>query len=92
MEADELFRGYASEIAAAIRRIERGEFDRLKDGIQAVKDLRSALRIVFEERARVAQFDEAEGGCVAGAALDLDAARDEICRRLARLREAGGCG
>jgi hypothetical protein len=48
--------------------------------------------MVFEERAKVAKLDKLEAGIAYDYALDLDAARDEIGRRLARLRDAGTGG
>lgn len=78
------------EIHSAMDRVRKGELGELKDGVRVMRDLRSALQIVFEERAKVAKLREDGGGGGAdGRALDLDAARDEICRRLARLRDAG---
>lgn len=73
------------EIHAAMARVRKGE---LKDGVRVMRDLRSALQIVFEERAKVAKLREDRDGGGGERALDLDAARDEIGRRLARLRDA----
>ena len=78
------------EIHTAMDRVRNGDLSELKDGVRVMRDLRSALQIVFEERAKVAKLREDRGdGSGGGRALDLDAARDEICRRLARLRDAG---
>lgn len=78
------------EIHSAMDRVRKGELGELKDGVRVMRDLRSALQIVFEERAKVAKLrEDGGGGGAGGRALDLDAARDEICRRLARLRDAG---
>jgi len=87
--AEELYDEIADEVRAVIRRIKSGEFD-IKSTTQAAKDMRQALLLVLEERSRVAKLHKEEAGCVNGYALDFEAARDEICRRLARLRDAGG--
>lgn len=54
----------------------------------AASDLRKAIQTVFEERQRIEKLDP--GKQDAGDGFDLDAARAEIGRRLARLRERGG--
>ncbi|WP_413875454.1 hypothetical protein [Albidovulum sp.] len=77
------------EIHTAMDRVRKGDLSELKDGVRVMRDLRSALQIVFEERAKVAKLrEDRDGGGAGERALDLDAARDEICRRLARLRDA----
>ena len=80
------------EINAAMDRIKQNQFDDLKEATRSYKDLRQALLMVFEERAKVAKLDKLEAGIAYDYALDLDAARDEIGRRLARLRDAGDGG
>ena len=81
-----------AEINAAMDRMKQNQFDELKDAMRSCRDLRQALLMVFEERAKVAKLDKLEAGIAYDYALDLDAARDEIGRRLARLRDAGDCG
>jgi hypothetical protein len=63
------------------------------------RSLRKALEIAYHERASLQKLKNAQAGGEAGASasaiacLDLDAARDEVRRRLARLRaSAGGDG
>ncbi len=51
-------------------------------------EARSAIQTIFNERQRIAKLDDHESGAV-GAELDLDAARLEVGRRLALLRERG---
>lgn len=53
-------------------------------------DVRKAIQTVFEERHRIDKLDEKNGETGGGAGLDLDAARAEIGRRLARLRARSG--
>ena len=82
----------AAEIHAAMERLKQNQIDDLKDASRSCRDLRQALLMVFEERTKVAKLDKQEAGVVYDYALDLDAARDEVCRRLARLRDAGDGG
>ncbi len=51
-------------------------------------EARSAIQTIFNERQRIAKLDDDTAGAP-GAELDLDAARLEIGRRLALLRERG---
>ena len=81
-----------AEINEAMDRLKQNQFDDLKDATRSYRDLRQALLMVFEERAKVAKLDKLEAGIAYDYALDLDAARDEIGRRLARLRDAGDGG
>lgn len=81
-----------AEITAAKERLKRNQFDGLKEAARSCRDLRQALQMALEERAKVAKLDKLEAGVVYDYALDLDAARDEIGRRLARLRDAGDGG
>ncbi len=87
--AEELYDEIAAEVRAAIRRIKSGEMD-IKSTTLAVRDMRQALLMVLEERSRVAKLHKQEAGVVNDYALDFEAARDEISRRLACLRDAGG--
>lgn len=88
-EADEHFRRAVRELNVAIARLEQGG-DPSRDVIEAVRGLGKALTVAFEERARVERLRRQDGSAGdAGPAFDFDAARDEIGRRLARLRAAG---
>ena len=58
--------------------------------MQAVRDLKTAFQLVMDERTRVEKLRKQVAGVVGDLRLDFDAARDEIGRRLARLRDAGG--
>lgn len=91
-QAHGLLAEIVAEINTAMNRIRLGEIDDLKDATRSLRDLRQALQMVFEERTRIAKLDKEEAGIVYDYALDLEAARTEICRRLARLRVAGDGG
>jgi len=65
--------------------------DGLKEAVRLARELRTATQLMLEERNRVDKLrKEIAGGGGAGGALDLDAARSEIGRRLACLRRAAG--
>ena len=65
--------------------------DGLKEAVKLARELRAATQLMLEERNRVDRLrKEIAGGVDGGGALDLDAARDEIGRRLACLRRAAG--
>ena len=59
---------------------------------QAARDLRDAFRILISARERVDKLRTQIAGIAGAHELDFDAARDEIGRRLARLRDAGRGG
>lgn len=87
-----LFRDMAEEMALALRRFREGDFSEAKGASAALKDLRAAYHLVMDERTRVEKLRKQHAGEVGGGALDLELARDEIGRRLACLRDAGGGG
>lgn len=77
------------DITAAIAAVRQGEFCEAKATAVAVRDLKQAFYGLMEERSRVEKRLREVGGDVGAGRLDLDAARDEIGRRLACLRDAG---
>lgn len=85
---EELYGVIAEEVWAVIGKLKSGELD-VKGTAQSVKDMRSVLQLVLEERSKVAKLAKQESGAGGGYALDFDAARAEIGRRLACLRDAG---
>ena len=58
--------------------------------LRAVRELQMALAVCLDERVKGDRLRNEVAGVVGERALDLDAARVEIGRRLARLRDAGG--
>ena len=62
----------------------------LKQAIRIAKDIREAMHLLLVERNRVDKLRKDIAGGVGAGCLDLGAARDEIGRRLACLRRAGG--
>jgi hypothetical protein len=83
----------AEGLAITVEAIKAGNFDQIKAAQSAVRDLKQAFHSASEERSRVEKLRKQVAGEVGGgvgeAVLDLAAARDEIWRRLARLRDAG---
>ena len=63
--------------------------DAVAKAAKLANEARGAIQTIFNERQRIAKLDDHESGPI-GAELDLDAARLEIGRRLALLRERGG--
>lgn len=93
--SEDLYRDIAQELAQATQRLREGELGEIRAAVRAVKDLREAFQIVMDERTRVDKLrKQVAGGAAGGAAAELDfaAARAEIGRRLACLRDAGGGG
>jgi|GEM_PF-809758 len=65
----------------------------LDKAMKLARDLRAGAQLMIDERNRLDKLrKDAAGGIGAAGALDLAAARDEIGRRLACLRRAGGGG
>ncbi|WP_431300155.1 hypothetical protein [Tabrizicola sp. BL-A-41-H6] len=89
--ADDLYRMAAEELYRTIQAIRTGQMSEVKAAQTAVRDLRTTALQVLEERTKVDKLRKQIAGHVgAGGALDFDAARAEIGRRLACLRDAGG--
>lgn len=93
--AEGLFWSYVRDLKrheAALEAREQGALDpaELKEAMQTAKILREAVGLLMAERNKVDKFRKDIAGGVGGGSLDLDAARDEIGRRLACLRRVGG--
>ena len=93
--AEGLFWSYVKDLKrheAALEARQSGAVEpaELKDAMQTAKVVREAVGLLMVERNRVDKLRKDIAGGVGGGSLDLDAARDEIGRRLACLRRAGG--
>ena len=86
----------AEELSRLINRIKDGRFQEAKATPDAVKSLHRALEVVVLGKRDVEklckQVTGQVGGIVGATSLDFHAARDEIGRRMARLRDAGPGG
>ncbi len=80
------------DLNRVINQIKAGDTSHAKEVGGIVTLLGKALQSALDERVRVEKLRRQDAGIVADYALDFDAARDEIGRRLARLRVAGGGG
>lgn len=78
----------ARSIALAVQELRAGRAEGGKDVLQAVRDLKAAIQLLNEERNRIEKHAKQIAGAAGAGPLDLDAARDEIGRRLACLRAA----
>lgn len=87
-EVENLYRTTAEELIVAVNAIKQGQFQEVKTTSQSVRDLKAAYFLVMEERGKVEKLRKTFAGSVGTGSLDLHAARDEIGRRLARLRDA----
>lgn len=93
--AERLFDGVANRLADAIEQLETGRPAEVRAAQRAIHDLRMALWVLVDERARVDRLRSKIAGAAGGGEgrdLDLDAARVEIGRRLAGLRAASDGG
>ena len=90
-----LFWDYVKDLRghqAELETVKAGEVDpgRLKKAMDTAKTVREAVQLLMAERNKVDKLRKDIAGGVGGGSLDLDAARDEIGRRLACLRRAAG--
>ncbi len=85
---EDLYTETAQDLIRVMSLIKSGGFENVKLANSAVRDLRAAFYLVMEERTKVDKFRKQVTGDVGAGALDMDTARDEIGRRLARLRDA----
>ena len=86
-----LYKDVADELARTLVAVQAGELVNLKPATHLVKELKEAFKHVMDERKRIDSVREQTTRHGTGT-LDFDAARDEIGRRLACLRDAGGGG
>jgi hypothetical protein len=85
----ELYTTAAEIFTMLIREVKEERRNNTREVMTYTRDLKDALKLVLNERAAIDKLRKDYGGIGNGPGLDLDAARDEIGRRLACLREAG---
>ena len=88
-EADKQFQEAAELLALVMQDIRAGKIEDVKLAAEAMRELRKTFQVAMDERMRIEKLGKQDAGIVNDYALDFDAARTEISRRLARLREAG---
>lgn len=95
--AGRFFEQAAAQMAAAIEQLQSGSPAEVRAAQKAIRELRLALWMLVDERTRLDRLrnkiaglvGDGDSGSGGGRKLELDAARDEIGRRLAGLRAAG---
>jgi hypothetical protein len=85
----ELYTTAAEIFTLLLREVKEERKDNTRELMTYTRDLKDALKLVLNERAAIDKLRKDYGGIGGDRALDFDAARDEIGRRLARLRDAG---
>lgn len=86
---EDLFREAAEELNRLILKLKLGLVDEASTTPATMGKLRAVFHLVQEERGRFEKRCKQAAGTVGTGAIDLHAARDEVGRRLARLRDAG---
>ncbi|MBK8441580.1 MAG: hypothetical protein IPL38_19480 [Rhodobacter sp.] len=88
---EDLYKVAVVDLRALIADIRAGQVKDVQKAKSAVRDLFSVGKLLIQERANVETLRKQVAGTVGtGSELDLGAARDEIGRRLACLRDARG--
>jgi hypothetical protein len=85
---EEYLRETVEQIVRAVRDVRAGRAGDIKAAQLIVRDLKTLFAMIMDERTRVEKLRKQVAGVVHGHALDFGAARDEIGRRLACLRDA----
>jgi len=85
---DEMYRDAGLELARTVKAAKSLDPVDAKAALVAAKDLKAAFQLVMEERTKIDRIRRETAGIIGEDILDLDAARDEIGGRLARLRNA----
>ena len=87
--AEKNFNRVLSALDALADELQGREDSAVAKAAKLAGEARSAIQTIFNERQRLAKLDDDTSGALR-AELDLDAARVEIGRRLALLRERAG--
>lgn len=88
--AEELFEEAIQDVAVIKEKIRRQEIEALSELKTAVPNATQATKLLLQEKNRVYELHKKQIGVVHDYAIDFDAARVEIGRRLACLRGARG--
>jgi hypothetical protein len=92
LATEQMYQDAASDLSAAMAALREGRVGEVKAAMLAVKDLKLAFQLVMDERTRVDKLRKQVAGVAGDCTHDFEAARDEIGRRLAKLRAAAGGG
>ena len=85
---ESLLREAAEELGRCLMKIRAGKLEEVKATPALTRNVKDAFELVQEERGRFDKLRKQVAGTVGTRTLDFHAARDEIGRRLARLRDA----
>lgn len=88
--AERLFEETIEAVSEIKDKIKRRELAALPELKTAVPNAVQATKLLLQEKGRVCELHKKRAGVAHDYAIDFDAARAEIGRRLACLREAGG--
>ncbi|MFV0334746.1 MAG: hypothetical protein ACK5JR_11840 [Tropicimonas sp.] len=91
-QAAEIYRSSSRELTDIVREIGIGKTDRARKLAPVLTEIRKASVAMMEEARNVEDLRRKLVGAVPEQSFDLAGARDEIGRRLARLRAARGAG
>jgi hypothetical protein len=90
-EADNMLGRAGRDLETIIETLRGGTLGPARDLAPTLLLLEKAMGAIFSERSKLERLGAEKGGAD-GALLDLDAARAEIERRMARLRASRGAG
>jgi len=91
-KARKQFRRMSDALSGLIEKLEAGDTLPVAETERTYRDLMRVLNLTLEQEAKLADRRRKTAGVVQGPALDFDAARAEIRRRLACLSDAGSAG
>ena len=91
-EAQQTFHRATRALNKLVDQLDVGELTNGGEAGRLLKELKQALQTALQERERLEQKARTDAGIVSDYAVDFDAARSEIGRRLACLRAAGSTG
>jgi len=90
MVAEQIFEKAIRAVAQTTQKIESEELEALAEYKAVAQNATQATKLLLQEVGRVHELRKRKSGVVYDYAIDLDAARVEIGRRLACLRAARG--
>ncbi len=91
-QAAEIYRSSSRELTDIVREIGDGKTDRAKKLAPVLTEIRKASMAMMEEARNVEDLRRKLVGNVPEQSFDLAGARDEVGRRMARIRAARGAG
>ena len=87
-----LLASVSQTLTAVLDQVRAGNLAGLKDIAKKHGELETALGRAHETERKFNEWQRRQSGALADGEIDFDAVRDEIGRRLDRLRDVGGAG